>query len=162
MAFLRGRNEEGAIDPPAAAPITTAPAATHAPASTPARGPLSAFIDQGSEFEGKLTFRDTVRVDGCFRGEISSENTLVVGDTGEIFATVRSRNVLIAGSITGNVFARDRLVLHKSARLEGDVEAGSLQIEEGAVLNGRVKMNPPDARPGPVAKPPAGTGEPKK
>ncbi len=58
-----------------------------APAPTPSRaaaapGSLTAFIDQGSEFEGKLSFRDTVRIDGRFRGEISSDNTLIVGERG--------------------------------------------------------------------------------
>jgi cytoskeletal protein CcmA (bactofilin family) len=101
---------------------------------------LSAFIDQGSEFEGKLTFKDTVRIDGCFRGEITSQNTLIVGETGEIMATVRSREVIVSGSVTGNVFASDRLVLHKTARVEGDVEAGTIAIEEGAILNGKVTM----------------------
>ena len=45
-------------------------------------GNLTAFIDQGSEFEGKLSFKDTVRIDGTFSGEISSDNTLIVGETG--------------------------------------------------------------------------------
>lgn len=111
-----------------------------APPTTSSRQALSAFIDQGSEFEGKLSFKDTVRIDGCFRGEIASENTLVVGESGEIFATVRSRTVVIAGSVTGDVMAKERLVLQKTARLEGDVEAGSLQMEDGAVLNGRISM----------------------
>ncbi|HXX46652.1 MAG TPA: polymer-forming cytoskeletal protein [Myxococcota bacterium] len=123
------------------APMTPMAAAAPARSST-----LSAFIDHGSEFEGKLTFKDTVRIDGSFRGEISSENTLVVGETGEIMATVRSRNVMIAGTVTGDVFASERLVLNKTARVEGDVEAGSLQIEEGAQLNGRVKMGGSPAR----------------
>jgi cytoskeletal protein CcmA (bactofilin family) len=104
------------------------------------RQTLSAFIDQGSEFEGKLSFKDTVRVDGSFRGEISSENTLVVGETGEIFASVRSRTVVVAGSITGDVTASERLVLQKTARVDGDVQAGALQMEDGAVLNGRISM----------------------
>lgn len=111
-----------------------------APPTTASRQALSAFIDHGSEFEGKLSFKDTVRIDGCFRGEISSENTLVVGETGEIFANVRSRTVVIAGSVTGDVVASERLVLQKTARLEGDVQAGSLQMEDGAVLNGRISM----------------------
>lgn len=135
MAFLRGRNEdEGMEAPAAAAPM---------PAAAPPRSapPLSAFIDQGSEFEGKLTFRDTVRIDGSFRGEISSENTLVVGETGEIFASVSSRNVIVAGTVTGDVLATERLVLQKTARVAGDVQAGSLQIEDGATLNGRVSMD---------------------
>ena len=114
-----------------------APMATGAPARN---STLSAFIDHGSEFEGKLTFKDTVRIDGSFRGEISSENTLVVGETGEIMATVRSRNVMIAGTVTGDVFGSERMVLKKTARVEGDVEAGSLPIEEVAHFNGRVKM----------------------
>lgn len=127
MALFGGRSEDGAV----VAEVGGSPA----PAT---RAPLSAFIDQGSEFEGKLSFKDTVRIDGCFRGEIASENTLVVGETGEIFASVRSRTVVIAGAVTGNVVAGERLVLQKTARLEGDVQAGALQIEDGALLNGRV------------------------
>ena len=57
--------------------------------STTTAGGLTAFIDQGSEFEGKLSFKDTVRIDGRFRGEISSENTLIVGESGEIEAAIR-------------------------------------------------------------------------
>ena len=45
------------------------------------------------------------------------------------------------GTVTGNVFATERLVLHKSARVEGDIEAGSIAIEEGAILNGKITMS---------------------
>lgn len=103
-------------------------------------GGLTAFIDQGSEFEGKLSFKDTVRIDGRFRGEISSENTLIVGESGEIEASIRSRNVVVSGSVVGNVTASAKVVLHKTARIEGDVETGCLVVEEGAVLNGQIKM----------------------
>ena len=65
----------------------------------------------------------------------------MVGETGEIMATVRSRNVIVSGTVTGNVFATERLVLHKTARVEGDIEAGSIAIEEGAILNGRITMS---------------------
>jgi cytoskeletal protein CcmA (bactofilin family) len=132
MAFLRARGEEGSGEV-----VTTG--VPQGPASGAAN--LSAFIDQGSEFEGKLSFKDTVRIDGCFRGEITSQNTLVVGETGEIMATVRSRNVIVSGTVTGNVFATEKIVLHKSARVEGDIEAGSVAIEEGAVLNGKITMS---------------------
>jgi len=145
MAFLR-KSEEGNVETgiasatlPMASSVPSAPQAPPPPVKPPAS--LSAFIDQGSEFEGKLTFKDTVRIDGCFRGEVASQNTLIVGETGEIMATVRSREVAISGTVTGNVFASDRLVLHKTARVEGDIEAGSLAIEEGAVLNGKVTMS---------------------
>jgi cytoskeletal protein CcmA (bactofilin family) len=141
MAFLRTRGEE-ASDEVVATAIPESPPTVVAPrGAAGGAANLSAFIDQGSEFEGKLTFKDTVRVDGCFRGEITSQNTLVVGETGEIMATVRSRNVIVSGTVTGNIFASERIVLHKTARVEGDIEAGSMAIEEGAVFNGKITMS---------------------
>ena len=124
--FGRGRDDVG----PPSAPV----------ASPSGGGGLTAFIDQGSEFEGKLSFRDTVRIDGRFRGEISSENTLIVGETGEIEATIRSNTVAISGTVAGDVHAAQKVVLHKTARVEGTIETPSIVIEEGAVLNGQVKM----------------------
>jgi cytoskeletal protein CcmA (bactofilin family) len=106
-------------------------------------GALTAFIDQGSSFEGKLSFKDTVRIDGSFTGEIASENTLIVGESGEIEATIRSKTVIVSGSVTGDVVASRKLVMHKTARLEGNVETPCLVMEEGALFNGHVKMADP-------------------
>jgi cytoskeletal protein CcmA (bactofilin family) len=112
-----------------------------APASSSATpGGLTAFIDQGSEFEGKLSFKDTVRIDGRFRGEISSENTLIVGESGEIEASINSRTVAVSGTVVGDVKASLKVVVHKTGRVEGNIETGSLVVEEGAVIEGQVKM----------------------
>jgi len=113
--------------------------------ATESAGGLTAFIDQGSEFEGKLSFKETVRIDGMFTGEIASENTLIVGETGEICATIRSRSVMVSGSVEGDIVATRQLVLHKTARLQGNVETPSLVIEDGATFNGTMKMIRPDA-----------------
>ena len=104
-------------------------------------GNLTAFIDQGSEFEGKLSFKDTVRIDGKFRGEIASENTLIVGESGEIDACIRSKNIAISGSVDGDVIASTKVVLHKTARVNGNVETPCLVMEEGAYVNGNVRMD---------------------
>jgi cytoskeletal protein CcmA (bactofilin family) len=109
-------------------------------AASSSSGGLSAFIDQGSEFEGKLSFKDTVRIDGRFRGEISSENTLIVGETGEIDATIRSKIVAVSGSVTGDIVAGTKVVLHKTARVIGNIETGSLVVEDGAEIDGQIKM----------------------
>jgi len=103
-------------------------------------GGLTAFIDQGSSFEGKLSFKDTVRIDGHFAGEISSENTLVIGETGEIEADIRSETVLVSGSVAGDITATRQVVLHKTARIQGNVTAPSLTVEEGAIFNGQMSM----------------------
>ena len=104
-------------------------------------GTLTAFIDQGSEFTGKLTFKDTVRIDGRFEGEITSENTLIVGETGCVHAMIKSEIVVISGEVQGDIVANRQVTLHKTARVEGDVHTTGLVIEEGAVLNGRIDMS---------------------
>ena len=129
--------------------------------SSAGAGGLTAFIDQGSEFEGKLSFRDTVRIDGKFCGEITSENTLIVGESGEIEADIYSKTVSISGTVSGNVIAENKVVLHKTALVKGNIEAPSLVIEEGAKLNGQVTMDGKSgkqAAPKPAA-PDTSTGE---
>ena len=127
MAFGRDRAEDTTVKP-------------SAPSSAPSTGGLTAFIDQGSSFEGKLSFKDTVRIDGHFTGEITSENTLIIGETGEIEANIRSKTVIISGTVSGDVVAGAKVVLHKNARMQGNIEAPSLMIEEGAAFNGQVSM----------------------
>ena len=127
----------------------TPPSAPSGSSSTP--GGLTAFIDQGSEFEGKLSFRDTVRIDGRFQGEIASENTLIVGESGEIEATIRSNTVVVSGTVLGSIHASSKVVLHKTARVNGDVETPSIAVEEGAVFNGQLKMTSADGRQSSVA-----------
>ena len=103
-------------------------------------GALTAFIDQGSEFAGKLNFKDTVRIDGKFEGEIASENTLIVGETGAVTATIRSQVVVISGEVHGEITATGQVVLHKTARVDGNIHAPRLVVEDGAVFTGRVEM----------------------
>ncbi len=103
-------------------------------------GMLTAFIDQGSEFSGKLSFKDTVRIDGSFEGEIASENTLIVGETGRIQANIQSETVIVSGEVRGDIHATRQLTVHKTARVYGNLRTPSLVVEEGAYLSGNVKM----------------------
>ncbi len=125
---------------------------TETPVSAPASAPgdLTAFIDQGSEFEGKLSFKDTVRIDGHFRGEISSENTLIVGESGSVEATILSKHVVVSGTVTGDITASGSVILHKSARLDGNMKTPHLCIEDGAVFNGSVSMKSDKSAPAKV------------
>ena len=109
------------------------------------RHEIIAFLGRDTSFEGKLSFKDTVRIDGHFTGDISSENTLIIGETGEIEANIRSKTVIISGSVSGDVVAGTKVVLHKSARMQGNIESPSLMVEEGAAFNGQVTMPLPDS-----------------
>lgn len=103
-------------------------------------GSLTAFIDEGSEIEGRYSFTGTVMLNGRFKGEIVSTGTLIVGDKAVVNASVQAAVVLINGEVNGNVSASERVELRGQARLFGDVDAPSVAIEEGVLFEGQCKM----------------------
>ncbi|MBI4590464.1 MAG: polymer-forming cytoskeletal protein [Candidatus Rokubacteria bacterium] len=108
--------------------------------SSAQRGNLTAFIDEGSEIEGKYTFSGTVMLNGKFQGEIASTDTLIIGERGVINATVRAGTVVINGELVGNVEATERVELKGSARVFGDLEAPVIVVEEGVLFEGHCRM----------------------
>ena len=64
---------------------------------------ISTFIGQDTEFEGKLKFRGAIRIDGHFKGEISGEGTLIVGEGATIDSDIHVSQILNSGEIQGNV-----------------------------------------------------------
>ena len=101
---------------------------------------LSAYIDEASEIEGKYTFSGTVMLNGKFTGEISSNDTLIIGEKGVINASIRAGVVLISGEVVGNVLGTERVELRGSARVFGDVEAPVVVVEEGVLFEGHCRM----------------------
>ncbi|OGK98120.1 MAG: hypothetical protein A3E31_09030 [Candidatus Rokubacteria bacterium RIFCSPHIGHO2_12_FULL_73_22] len=122
-------------------------------AKAPKANDLTAFIDEGSEIEGKYTFSGTVMLNGRFRGEIVSNDTLIVGEKGVVNASIRAGVVMINGEVVGNVLASERVELRGSARVYGDVEAPVVVVEEGVLFEGHCRMT--KARPveTPIAAP---------
>jgi cytoskeletal protein CcmA (bactofilin family) len=102
---------------------------------------LTAFIDEGSEIEGKYSFTGTVMINGRFRGEITSSDSLIIGEKGVVNASVRAGIVLINGEVVGNVFASERVELRGSAKVQGDIEAPVVVLEEGVLFDGHCKMS---------------------
>jgi cytoskeletal protein CcmA (bactofilin family) len=101
---------------------------------------LSGYIDEGSEIEGSYTFSGTVMLNGKFKGEIHSNDTLIVGEKGVVNATINAGSVLISGEVVGNVVASERVEMHGNARVFGDVEAPVVVVEEGVLFEGHCRM----------------------
>ncbi len=101
---------------------------------------VKAFLGPGSQFEGKLAFTEIVRVDGTFRGEIISKDTLIVGQSADLQAEVNVGVLILSGKIKGNIVASSRVELRSPAQIEGNIETPALLIEDGVVLNGTVQM----------------------
>jgi cytoskeletal protein CcmA (bactofilin family) len=103
-------------------------------------GQLTALLDRGTSFEGKLTFEGTVRIGGQFKGEIFTRDTLVINPGAQVEAQVEADVVIISGELVGNIFARRRVVMHPPAVFRGTVTSPSLQIEEGVLFEGASYM----------------------
>jgi cytoskeletal protein CcmA (bactofilin family) len=103
-------------------------------------GTISGLIEKGCEFEGKLTFEGTVRINGKFNGEIFSDGTLIIGEGASIDGKIDVGSVIIHGEVTGTIKAKDRIEMHTPAVVEGDITAQTLVIDEGVVFEGTCSM----------------------
>jgi cytoskeletal protein CcmA (bactofilin family) len=101
---------------------------------------IKAFLGPGSQFEGKLVFNEIVRLDGTFRGEVTSHDTLIVGESADIQADVQVGTLILSGSFKGNVKAKTRVELRAPARVDGTIETPALSVEDGVILNGTITM----------------------
>jgi cytoskeletal protein CcmA (bactofilin family) len=102
---------------------------------------LNGFMDQGTEFEGELRFKDTFRIDGSLKGRIVSDNTLIVGESGRVDADIECAVVSIRGTVTGRVHGRERIELLAGSRVQATLVSPKLLIEEGAYFQGQCDMS---------------------
>ena len=101
---------------------------------------IKAFLGPGSQFEGKLVFNEIVRLDGAFRGEVTSHDTLIVGESADIQADVQVGTLILSGKFKGNVKAKSRVELRAPANVDGTIETPALSVEDGVILNGTINM----------------------
>ena len=101
---------------------------------------IKAFLGVGSHFEGKLDFHEIARLDGSFRGEVTSSDTLIIGESGDMQAEIGVGALILSGRLRGNVKAALKVELRAPARLDGDIETPLLIIEEGVIFNGKLTM----------------------
>jgi cytoskeletal protein CcmA (bactofilin family) len=133
---------------------TQSPTAARAVAETEALareikdGTMSGFVGGGTVLSGEANFKGMLRVDGHLTGRITSENgTLIVSSGGQVDADIDVAAAKINGVVNGDVVARERLELGRTAQVYGDIRTPQLVIEEGAVFEGNCRMRTAEASP---------------
>ncbi len=106
-----------------------------------AKDVISAFLGVGTSYEGKLQFQGSVRIDGDFLGQINSDGTLIVGQEAKIDGQVSVASLILSGFIQGHIMAATKVIMHKTARLQGSLRTPCLVMEEGALLDGELIMS---------------------
>jgi cytoskeletal protein CcmA (bactofilin family) len=89
---------------------------------------------------GRILTTDSLRLDGTVVGHIEAHSdlpiTVVIGASGVVQGDVRAHRIIVAGKVTGNIHALERIELHASALVQGDIKYGSLAVEHGARVLG--------------------------
>jgi cytoskeletal protein CcmA (bactofilin family) len=111
------------------------------PAADPSSGSqVTTLLGRGSEFEGKLSFEGTVRVDGKLAGEIFTDDVLIVGEGAEVRAEINVGAIVIEGMVQGNINAKRSVEIHTPGRVRGNIVTPSLYIEKGVIFDGNCQM----------------------
>ncbi|MBI2773833.1 MAG: polymer-forming cytoskeletal protein [Chloroflexi bacterium] len=97
-------------------------------------------IGPGTDFNGKLSFEGTLRIDGTFTGEIVTNDTLIVSETARVNAQITCGTLIVSGEINGNIEAKTAAEFHKPAKIRGDVTTPSLSFEKGVFFHGQSRM----------------------
>jgi cytoskeletal protein CcmA (bactofilin family) len=109
---------------------------------------ITALLGTGTRFEGKLHFEGRVRIDGVFKGEIKSDDTLIIGEGAEVHAEIDVATVIVkGGTVHGNIRAKTSLELHAPGKLIGNIHSPSLFIDRGVEFQGSCRMDPIDEKP---------------
>ncbi len=101
---------------------------------------FNAFLGVGTEYRGKLDFVGTVRIDGRFEGEISTDGDLILGRKAVVTGTVSVGRLTSCGQIMGDVVVKERAVLEKTSVINGSLNTPVLVVEKGAIIEGGITM----------------------
>lgn len=101
---------------------------------------IETIIGPDSVFQGILFLKNTVCVEGNFKGKIESKSSVIVGNNGLVEADILANHVVVNGEVTGSISALHQLDIGSSGKVRGNVEAKVVTIEKGGLLQGFCRM----------------------
>lgn len=152
--------------------MSTLPSRASEPALDAPRGG-SAVIGKSVIVKGQIFSREDLTIDGEVEGTVElQEHRLTVGPNGKVMASVKAREIIVLGTIHGNVETTDKIDIRKEAKLVGDIKTARIVIEDGAYFKGNIDIVRAEAqrapapasvpKPQPVAAAAPGSGAPVK
>ena len=116
--------------------------------------PGSAFIGKAVKVTGQIFSKEDIFVDGELEGTVEAlEHKLTIGLNGVVRAGIKAREVVVQGTIQGNVEATDKIEIRKEAKLTGDIRTARIIIEDGAYFKGSIDIVKPEPVRPPAPKP---------
>lgn len=160
----RRKEEEPAPKPTSVPPTVSAPVKEGIPMSTQPTRPLEtrpdtargggAILGKSVILKGQIYGREDVTIDGEVEGTVElQEHRLTVGPSGKVVATIKAREIVVLGTVQGNIETREKIEIRKDAKVIGDIRTARIVIEDGAYFKGSIDIVRAEA-PKPAAVPP--------
>lgn len=134
--------------------------AKNRPVAPPPQEGIISIVGTGMRIVGDCETNDTVRIDGVVEGSVRADKAVKIGKEGRVTGDITTQDAVIAGSVKGALQVHSRLELQATCRIDGEVKAARLHLEEGGVVNGMLAVGrkpdpPPTAAPTVPAPQPA-------
>ena len=123
------------------APTVATPTFTATSSHPPALEDDETVVGDGASIEGTIRSERSIRVRGAVQGEIESKQRVVVEESARVAARITGEQVMVLGEVNGSIECSGRLEIASSARVTGEVSAATLVIQEGAVVEGNLRMS---------------------
>lgn len=128
-------------------PDAAAPSPTPRPTPPPS-GSRPSTIGPTLRIQGDLTGNEDLRIEGTVKGTIRCDNqSVVVSSSGHIEADIYARSICVEGQVKGNLYGEEEIVIRPSGKLQGNITAPSVGLENGAKFRGAIDMEPKSAKP---------------
>lgn len=103
-------------------------------------------IGKTLDIEGEISGQENISIEGRFQGKISlDQNDVFIEHNATVKAEIHAKNVQIKGQVEGNIFAAEQVHIEKDGRMNGDIFASRISIDDGAQFKGSVKIDTPDS-----------------
>lgn len=102
---------------------------------------IETIIGESAVIKGTISATETTRIDGTIKGEVLSEGTVIIGERGRMEGDITAVNILVAGTVIGNLCISEKMEVTSSGTIKGDILTKTLIIDEGASFMGSCTMD---------------------
>ena len=137
------QNEGQMIQNPPAQPVQPAPAApvVHHPYQAPAPASTPTVFGQSMKIIGEVTSDEELYLDGDLDGQLHLRNRLTIGPNSKVNANIKATEIVVFGTVKGNVESESRVSLRTGASIVGDIKTAGIVIEDGAYFKGGIDIS---------------------
>jgi cytoskeletal protein CcmA (bactofilin family) len=101
---------------------------------------ITTTLGKETSFNGVLHFKESLKIDGTFEGEIESPGFLYIENGATVKANIKVGSVVVGGVVRGNIEASERLEMLTTGKVFGNIRTAKLNIADGVVFEGKCEM----------------------